>query len=86
MSSRMRATKGHTRNRRSHHGVAVPRLSKCVKCEGYHLRHRMCDNCGTYRDKDLVDMEAVRDKRLQRAKRKAKSMGLDPDSVQEESK
>ena len=86
MSSRLRATKGHTRNRRSHHGVVAPRLSKCTECSTYHLRHRMCDSCGKYKGREVVDMEAVAEKRLERAKRKAKSRGLDPDAVTAEEK
>ena len=49
MSSRMRVTKGHTRNRRSHHGIEAPRLSKCSNCGAYHLRHRVCQECGYYK-------------------------------------
>ena len=56
MTVRMRHTHGHTCNRRSHHALAIPRLSKCVKCGNLHLRHYMCKSCGTYRGRAVVDV------------------------------
>lgn len=56
MSVRMRHTRAHTRNRRSHHALKEPRLSKCTQCNSMHLRHRICDTCGTYRGKEVVDV------------------------------
>jgi len=58
MSVRMRHTREHTSNRRSHHALNAPRLSKCSKCSEMHLRHRMCGNCGTYKGKEIVDVLA----------------------------
>ncbi|MEK7136347.1 MAG: 50S ribosomal protein L32 [Patescibacteria group bacterium] len=70
MSVRMRHTHAHTANRRSHHALTGPRLSKCPKCEAPHLRHRACLNCGTYRGKEVVDVVAKAEKK--EAKRKTK--------------
>ncbi|MBI5817229.1 MAG: 50S ribosomal protein L32 [Candidatus Yonathbacteria bacterium] len=56
MVVRMRHTRAHTRNRRSHHALTGPRLSACVKCSAFHLRHRACDVCGTYRGKEVIDV------------------------------
>ncbi len=58
MSSRMRVTKGHTRNRRSHHKIDAPRLSACSNCEAYHLRHRACQECGSYKGKQILAKKA----------------------------
>lgn len=69
MSVRMRHTRAHTGNRRSHHGLNSPRLSKCPNCSAEHLRHRMCTNCGTYKGKQLVDVVALAEKKA--AKKKA---------------
>ena len=61
MSSRMRVTKGHTGNRRSHHGIKAPRLSVCSNCEGYHERHRVCLNCGFYKGEQVLDIKKKKD-------------------------
>ncbi|MFW0870957.1 MAG: 50S ribosomal protein L32 [Patescibacteria group bacterium] len=57
MSSRMRETKGHTGNRRSHHKITAPRLSVCSNCKEYHKRHSACAHCGHYRGKALGVMK-----------------------------
>lgn len=70
MSVRMRHTRAHTGNRRSHHALTAPRLSKCPKCSQDHLRHRVCENCGSYRGKEVIDVVAKLEKKD--SKRKAK--------------
>ena len=77
MSVRMRHTKGHTANRRSHHAIKAPRLSKCANCDSFHIRHRLCDNCGNYNGKQVVDVMAKIEKKNERAKAKAKALGKD---------
>lgn len=61
MSSRMRVTKGHTRNRRSHHALTAPRLSVCSNCEAYHERHRICKECGFYKGKQVLGSSEAKD-------------------------
>ena len=55
MSSRMRVTKGHSGNRRSHHALKAPRLSLCRNCGEYHKRHRVCLSCGFYRGRLILE-------------------------------
>ncbi|MDO8604313.1 MAG: 50S ribosomal protein L32 [bacterium] len=62
MVVRMRHTRAHTANRRSHHALDGARLSKCVKCEALHLRHVVCTACGTYRGKAVVSLAKARTK------------------------
>ncbi|MBI3634380.1 MAG: 50S ribosomal protein L32 [Candidatus Yonathbacteria bacterium] len=56
MVVRMRHTRAHTANRRSHHALVGARLSKCVKCSASHIRHQVCSACGTYRGKEVVSL------------------------------
>ena len=51
----MRHTSGHTRNLRSHHALKGARFETCPKCSAKHLMHRVCQNCGTYRTRMVVD-------------------------------
>lgn len=70
MVVRMRHTRAHTANRRSHHALKPPRLSECVKCGELHLRHRVCLNCGTYRHRSVIDVAAALAKKEKKAKAK----------------
>ena len=66
MVVRMRHTRAHSGNRRSHHGIEEPRLATCKDCGASHVRHSMCNNCGRYRGRVVVDVAA---KEARRAKR-----------------
>jgi large subunit ribosomal protein L32 len=70
----MRHTKGHTGNRRSHHGLEAPKLAKCADCGELHLMHRVCKNCGKYRGRVVIDVEKAIVKKEEKAKRKQKEM------------
>ena len=63
MVVRMRHTRAHTGNRRSHHALTGPRLSACSNCATPHLRHRVCPNCGQYRGKMMIDTVALAQKK-----------------------
>ena len=78
MTVRMRHTSGHTKNRRSHHGLKAPRLSRCAKCGAFHLRHRVCEVCGTYRKREVIDVNAKITKKAERKTAKMKERGLEP--------
>jgi large subunit ribosomal protein L32 len=70
----MRHTKGHTRNRRSHHALKEPHLVKCQDCGELHLKHRVCENCGKYRGKVILDVEKATVKKEKKAKEKRLEM------------
>lgn len=72
MVVRMRHTRAHTANRRSHHALDGARLSKCVKCEALHARHQVCTACGTYRGKAVLKVTKTIAKTEKRATKAAK--------------
>ena len=86
MSVRMRHTSGLTKNRRSHHSLTEPRLSKCAKCGSFHLRHHACNICGEYRGRQVVDTQTKIEKKNERKKAKLKELGKDPNAKQEDEK
>lgn len=58
MVIRMRHTRAHTKNRRSHHALTSPHLVKCEHCTAWKLLHRVCMECGWYRDRQVIDVVA----------------------------
>lgn len=68
MVVRMRHTRAHTRNRRSHHALVAPRISKCKDCGAAYLRHVVCANCGKYKGRVVLDVMAKSVKAEKKAK------------------
>lgn len=68
MVIRMRSTRGHTRNRRSHHGLKTAQFVKCGKCGAGVLSHIVCANCGTYKNRVIIDVLAKLDKKERKQK------------------
>lgn len=53
MSIRMRHTKGHTRNRRSHHALSETKAVKDKESGNLRLPHRVDEATGMYRGKQI---------------------------------
>lgn len=34
--------------------LSAPALVACPKCGAYHLPHRVCKNCGTYKGREVI--------------------------------
>jgi large subunit ribosomal protein L32 len=73
MVIRMRHTRSHTANRRSHHALTAPNLAVCKNCGSQHRPHHMCLNCGSYKGRVVIDLLAKKKDREARlaAKREA---------------
>lgn len=71
MVVRMRATRSHRNNRRSHHALDGARIIVCSNCKNPTKMHTMCANCGYYKGRQVID---VAKKAVKKAK-KTKSQG-----------
>lgn len=72
MVNRMRATRSHRDNRRSHHALSAARFSKCQNCQALHRSHAICMNCGWYKGRKVIDLTAKAVRKAARAKAEAR--------------
>ena len=72
MTVRMRHTRSHTKNRRSHHALVNMGTSKCEKCGHVRMPHHACPHCGSYKGRTVVDLAAKLLKRQKKALAKGK--------------
>lgn len=63
-----RRTSSHKRRRASQHGLTAVNPAICPKCGKTTRPHRACAFCGTYRGRQVINV----DKRTNRATRKTK--------------
>lgn len=66
MVIRMRHTRSHTANRRSHHALKAPNLALCKGCGAMHRPHHMCLECGFYKGRVVIDLAAKKKERQER--------------------
>lgn len=67
MVVRMRHTRSHTANRRSHHALKARNLVACSKCKALIMPHRMCDVCGSYNGKTVLNTMKKVEKKTKKA-------------------
>ncbi|KKQ87939.1 MAG: 50S ribosomal protein L32 [Parcubacteria group bacterium GW2011_GWF2_38_8] len=70
MVVRMRHTKSHTKNRRSHHTLASTSFSKCEHCKELKKHHTVCVSCGFYRGMKVLDLVKKMEKKQKKEKAK----------------
>lgn len=68
MVVRMRSTRGHTGNRRSHHALKTAQFVVCKKCGSQAIPHTVCVNCGEYKGRQVIDVMAKLNKKEQKVK------------------
>lgn len=81
MVIRMRHTRAHTKNRRSHHALKAPALSVCQNCESEHRPHHMCLNCGFYKGRQVMDLAGQKAKREARMSAKKDAINSQSESI-----
>ncbi len=70
MVVRMRHTKGKRNRVRSHHALKPTRFSVCSHCGRPLLPHVICQNCGYYAGRQVVDVLAKLDKKERKKREK----------------
>ncbi|MFI5272124.1 MAG: 50S ribosomal protein L32 [Ktedonobacterales bacterium] len=47
-------------NRRAHHKIQPPNLTRCPQCHQLRVTHHACPNCGTYRGRQVLEVGGKR--------------------------
>lgn len=81
MVIRMRHTRSHTKNRRSHHALTQPTMAVCAHCGSSHRPHHMCLECGYYKGRQVMDLKSQKDKREARLKAKREAIKAQAESI-----
>lgn len=53
-----RTSKSRRDMRRSHWKLTVPAFAECPQCHQPKLPHRVCPNCGYYKNREVLKVEA----------------------------
>ncbi len=53
-----KTSKARKRKRRSHLALEMPALSTCERCGTVKVPHAACENCGHYRGRDVLGLDA----------------------------
>ena len=67
---KQRHTKSRRNRRRSHHALEKRSFSVCAKCGSDVISHHVCQNCGTYAGREVIDVLSKLTKKEKKAKEK----------------
>lgn len=71
MVVRMRHNRSQRGNTRSHHALVNPILTLCKECGSPCRTHAVCQVCGKYKGRQIIDLKARLTKKEKKAKEKA---------------
>lgn len=71
---KQRKTKSRQGERRSHDALKAMVFSACEKCGNTVLPHRICENCGTYRKREVVNVFIKLDKKEKKKREKEQAL------------
>ncbi|MFN0060211.1 MAG: 50S ribosomal protein L32 [Planctomycetota bacterium] len=54
-----RTGKARKRKRRAHHAMVEVQRTRCTRCKAFTLPHSICENCGYYRGRALIQVEEI---------------------------
>jgi large subunit ribosomal protein L32 len=75
MVIRMRHTRSHRDNRRAHHALTGANLVICPECSSKMRKHTACPNCGKYKKREVLNVNARIEKKEEKRKKRAKETG-----------
>jgi large subunit ribosomal protein L32 len=73
MVVRMRHTRAHTANRRSHHALKTQNLVQCTNCGALKQMHAVCKACGFYNGRQVLKIVSKAEKKLAKESPKVKA-------------
>lgn len=52
-----KTSRSRRNKRRANHRVSAPHIVECPQCHSPKLPHTVCLNCGTYRGRQIIEIE-----------------------------
>lgn len=52
-----KTSKARRDKRRTHYKITAAQVTPCPRCREPRLPHRVCPNCGYYRDRQVIEQE-----------------------------
>jgi large subunit ribosomal protein L32 len=54
---KQRHSRSRQGKRRAHDALSLKKLVRCQSCNEYHVAHRVCPNCGSYKGETVVEID-----------------------------